>query len=81
MAILTIRNLDDPVKVRLRLQAAMNGRSMEAEARDIPRAALSNEPARPQNLAEAIRACFIDSGGVEFELPPREPIRDPPAFD
>jgi antitoxin FitA len=32
---LTIRNLDEPVKQKLRIQAASHGRSMEAEARAI----------------------------------------------
>ena len=32
---LTIRNLDEPVKHLLRIQAASHKRSMEAEARDI----------------------------------------------
>jgi len=32
---LTIRNLDEPVKHLLRIQAASHQRSMEAEARDI----------------------------------------------
>ena len=32
---LTIRNLDEPVKQKLRMQAASHGRSMEAEAREI----------------------------------------------
>ncbi|MGI8484793.1 MAG: FitA-like ribbon-helix-helix domain-containing protein [Thermomicrobiales bacterium] len=35
MAALTIRNLDDDVKAKLRIRAAHNGRSMEAEAREI----------------------------------------------
>ncbi len=35
MAALTIRNLDDDVKAKLRVRAAHNGRSMEAEAREI----------------------------------------------
>ncbi len=35
MATLTIRNLDEGVKRRLRVTAARHGRSMEAEARDI----------------------------------------------
>ena len=39
MASITIRNLDDDIKQRLRLRAAMHGRSMEEEARDILRAA------------------------------------------
>lgn len=34
MATLTIRNLPDEVRDRLRVRAAQNGRSMEAEARD-----------------------------------------------
>jgi plasmid stability protein len=81
MANLTIRNLDDPLKARLRIQAAVHGRSMEAEARDILRAALSAAPPRPKNLFEAIRARVAESGGFELELPPREPMRDPPTFD
>lgn len=32
---LTVRNLDETVKQKLRQQAALHGRSMEAEARDI----------------------------------------------
>jgi phosphopantothenoylcysteine decarboxylase/phosphopantothenate--cysteine ligase len=33
MASITIRNLDDDAKERLRIRAAQNGRSMEEEAR------------------------------------------------
>ncbi len=81
MASLTIRNLDDPLKARLRIQAATHGRSMEEEARTILRAALSAEPEKPGNLAERIRARFAPYGGVELELPQREPMRDPPTFE
>lgn len=35
MAMLTVRNLPDEVHQALRVQAAINGRSMEAEARAI----------------------------------------------
>ena len=35
MASLTIRNLDDDLKQRLRLRAASDGRSMEEEIRQI----------------------------------------------
>lgn len=41
MAVMTIRNIDDAIKNRLRLRAVMHGRSMEDEARDILRSALS----------------------------------------
>ncbi len=35
----------------------------------------------PTNLAEAIRARFAPLGGVELELPPREPMREPPDYE
>ena len=81
MASLTIRNLDDPLKARLRIQAAVHGRSMEEEARTILRAALSPEPETPGNLAQAIRARFAPFGGVDLEPLRREPMRDPPTFE
>lgn len=81
MASITIRNLDDSLKSRLRVQAAIHGRSMEDEARDILRSALSLEPRRQGNLAAAIRARFAPLGGVEMPSIPREPMRAPPAFD
>ena len=80
MASITIRNLDDDVKTRLRTRAAGNGRSMEEEVRLILREAAGREPA-PENLARFIRECFAPFGGVELELPPREPMREPPKFD
>jgi plasmid stability protein len=73
-------NLDEPLKARLRVQAAMHGRSMEDEARDILRTTLNKEPALPANLAAAIRARFAPLGGVEFPEMPREPMREPPNF-
>ena len=79
MASMTIRNLDDDIKQRLRVQAAEHGHSMEEEARAILRAALT-EPVSPTNLARAIRARFAPLGGVELDIPPREPMRDPPQF-
>ncbi|PAU51935.1 plasmid stabilization protein [Pseudomonas sp. PIC25] len=77
MATMTIRNIDDDLKSRLRIQAAIHGRSMEDEARDILRAALSTEPARGKSLVEAIRARIEPLGGIELELPAREAIREP----
>ena len=81
MASITIRNLEDPIKARLRLQAAIHGRSMEDEARDILRSALSLEVSRQGNVAAAIRARFAPLGGIELAAMPREPMRAPPAFD
>ena len=77
MATMTIRRIDDQLKARLRVQAARHGRSMEDEARDILRTALSTEPAQTASLAEAIRKHIEPLGGVELQLPEREAIRDP----
>ena len=80
MASITIRNLDDDVRARLRTRAAGNGRSMEEEVRLILRDAVGGEP-EPENLADFIRECFAPYGGVELELPPRGAMREPPSFD
>lgn len=77
MATMTIRNIDDELKARLRIQAAVHGRSMEDEARDILRAALSVEPVQGKTLVETIRARIEPLGGIELELPAREPMREP----
>ena len=77
MTSMTIRNLDDQLKMRLRIRAASRGRSMEEEAREILRAALSAEPHRGRsNLAERIRGRMTKVGGVELDIPAREPIRE-----
>ena len=80
MANITIRNLHDDVKTRLRMQAAENGRSKEEEVRRILREAVTRKP-HVQNLARSIRARFAPLGGVELELPPRGPGREPPRYD
>ena len=82
MATMTIRNLDDDLKARLRVQAAQHGRSMEEEARSILRAALAQrvEDDSGASLYAAIRARMEPFGGIDLDLPPREPQRDPPDF-
>ncbi len=80
MASITIRNLDDEVKRRLRIRAAEHGRSMKEEAREILRQVVGQEKAA-HNLAAAIRARVAPLGGVELNLPAREPMPEPPAFD
>lgn len=75
MASMTIRNLDDGLKARLRIRAATHGKSMEDEARDILRAALSADAARP-SLFKSVRARLkAAGGGADLEIPPREAIR------
>ncbi|MEO0760830.1 MAG: plasmid stabilization protein [Pseudomonadota bacterium] len=76
MASITIRNLEDELKRRLRVRSAEHGRSMEEQVREILRDAVSETPP-PRNLASAIRARVAPFGGVELVLPEREP----PHFD
>lgn len=81
MASLNIRQLDPALKERLRVRAARHGRSMEAEARAILKDALAAPPpATGAELLERIRQRFEPLGGVELELPPRGPGREPPDF-
>lgn len=80
MASMTIRNIDDGLKARLRVQAARHGRSMEEEARDILRVALAASESPQENLAVAIRRRVEAVGGIDIELPPRSPMREPIDF-
>jgi plasmid stability protein len=80
VASITIRNLDEAVKRKLRLRAAQRNRSMEDEAREILRSILSEEPTLAGNLADRIRRRIEPLGGIELEVPPRGPIREPPDF-
>jgi plasmid stability protein len=78
MASITIRDLDPETKDRLRVRAARHGRSMEEEVRVILRSTLAEAAADPVRLGDAIHRRFKALGGVELELPPREPMREPP---
>ena len=82
MATLTIRNLDNAVKDRLRIRAAEHGQSMEAEARQILRTALgSPEEKSGLDVYNHIRELFDPLGGADdLVLPLREPAREPPTF-
>jgi plasmid stability protein len=77
MASITIRQLEETTKRKLKVRAAIHGRSMEQEAREILKNALATSPKQQPDLAERIRAIFGPLGGVELETLPREPMRDP----
>lgn len=80
MASMTIRKLDADFKVRLRVKAAKNNRSMEEEARHILIDAVGRDE-DTRNFAEFMRALFGPENGVDLKLPPRELGREPPPFD
>ena len=80
MATVIIRRLDEKTKSRLRVRAANHGRSMEEEAREILRSALTMFSPEQPNLAEAIRQRFAGFGGIEMKLGRRDAIRRVPDF-
>jgi len=81
MSSITIHDLDDGLEQRLRDRAAEQNRSIEEEAREILHRALPAANSASENLADAIRRRVeAAGGGVDLELPPRVPMRDPPDF-
>lgn len=87
MASIVVRNIDDDLKARLRVQAARHGRSMEAEAREILRRGVAGDEPRQETLGDLVRYIRRNRPDDEedFDLmdyiPPREPMREPPNFD
>ena len=86
MSDLTITNFSKDLQQRLSRRAARKGRSAQAEAREILREAVKDEPKAVKrgpkrkssmNLYEEIRARFADIGYLEGPLPPRHPEREP----
>ena len=69
MASITIRRLDDAVKVKLRMRAAANGRSMEEEARQILRSTLDQASTQlVQNMNSGFSTLSLQERLVELEL-------------
>jgi antitoxin FitA len=78
MGSLTIRNLDDSIKERLRIRAATHGHSMEEEVRLILSQAVGG--ASGSKLWTLSRQLFSSDDGVALELPAREIGRPAPDF-
>ena len=74
MTILTIRNVDDATKQRLRLQAARHGVSMEEEVRRILKEAL-RPAAASAGLGKRLRDRFAGLAVEEFTVPERHAPR------
>ena len=81
MGTLTIRNLDDALKSRLRMRAAARNRSMEEEARQILRATLQEPVTQTQDLGTRIRARFAALGDVRLVVEARQPMGEPLELD
>ncbi len=79
MASITIRNLDDNIKARLRIAAARHGCSMEEEVRQILRRTLTAEDSKSK-LGTRIHKRFAVLGGLDLPLPDRSAARAAPVF-
>ena len=71
MAAITVRNLDDEVQRRLKVRAAANNQSMEAEVRAILSAAVIGG-----DLARAWVAATAEFRGDDLNLPARTTGRE-----
>ena len=80
MAALTVRDLDDPLKRRLRLRAAARNRSMAEVAHQMLRAALQESLQPTLDLGARIRGRFAALGDVQLPIEAREPVRSSPVL-
>jgi plasmid stability protein len=91
MATITIRNLDETVKRKLQVRAALKGRSMEAEIREALSELAGKTTEIPEfqdtssefGLGTAIHNLFAPLGGADdLQIPPRTKSHRPiPTFD
>lgn len=80
MASITIRNLDESLKTKLRLQSAQHGCSMEAEVRNILRQVLL-PLAAPSDFANRVHQRFAGLNVDSLPIPARQAVRTPPDMD
>ena len=86
MASLTIRNLDDNVKQRLRERAATRGVSMEQEARtiisEVVEGTYGTGRRASESLMDSINRLKAKYGAFDIDIPERsKAVREPPTFD
>ncbi len=80
MASITIRNIDETLKSKLRLQSAQHGCSMEAEVRNILRRALLPSAAAA-DFADRVHQRFVGLNADSLPIPSRQDVRTPPDMD
>lgn len=79
MGSLTLRNIDESLKARLRMSAAEHGRSMEEEARQILKRFLLRKRSSA-GIGSCISRRFAAMGGVDLPDVHRSDPRRPPIF-
>lgn len=78
MASITVRNIDETLKERLRVRAATHGHSMEEEVRQILKQAVGGITGA--GLLSLSRDLFSASNGIDLDLPARQLDRSAPDF-
>jgi plasmid stability protein len=85
MASIVIRNLDQGLKARLRVRAAQNGRSMEAEVREILRNELNWESRARRTQSPKFEPKYVEVATTNAPEAEEEiaqvAVREPPEFD
>ena len=82
MSSLTVRNLDESVKNRLRVRAARHGRSMEEEVRQILQNIVAPEQQAGQmSFAERVNSRFAGLNVDSLPIPARQLARTPPDIE
>lgn len=78
MATITVRNLNEETKKKIRLLAARHGHSMEEEVRRILDRTVNED--NDIGLGTYISDKFKEIGGIELEIPPRSQVRTAPSL-
>ena len=88
MTSFTVDITDEKLCAALREQAKQNGRSVEEEIimqirYEFPRIRETkpNDDGSEKGVGTAIHEYFADLGGIELNLPPGGPGREPPTFE
>lgn len=73
------RRLDTNIASEFMCPEPMGDEAVRPSERDLEEEVTHRRNKR--NLAEIARSLFGPDNGVELELPPRGPMREPPSFD
>lgn len=79
MASVTVRNLDERVKERLRVAAAKSGHSMEEHLRQLIEREIGSDLPR-SGFGTWMQRHFAGAAGREFEVPERDDLAEPIEF-
>ena len=80
MSSITVRNIEESIKVGLRIRAARHGCSMEQEVRNILQQTIAQEAPQQISFAELVNRRFKGLAAQDLPIPARQAVRIPPAF-